>query len=118
MIRPARSRSRLITLLMFTMATAASPGVEDHNGHWWRRQTEGIKVGYVIGCMDHVNVANPNWAQGVTFERVPSFNEVCDRLDLFYSEPNNRAVALQVAVPTVLLQIAKAQSAATHKRSP
>jgi len=105
-------------VLMFAMATAASAGLEDHNGHWWRRQTEGVKVGYVMGCMDHVNLANPNWAQGVKFERVPSFNEVCDRLDLFYSEPDNRIVLLQLAVPTVLLQIAKAQSALTPKRSP
>jgi hypothetical protein len=103
---------------MFAMATAASAGLEDHNGHWWRRQTEGVKVGYVMGCMDHVNVANPNWAQGVKFERVPSFNEVCDRLDSFYSEPKNRAFPLQLAVPTMLLQIAKEQSASTPKRSP
>jgi hypothetical protein len=92
---------------MFTITTAAVAGVEDHNGHWWRRQTEGVKVGYVIGRMDHVNVANPNWAQGVSFERMPSFNEGCDRLDLFYSEPNNRAVPLQITVPRVLLQFAK-----------
>jgi hypothetical protein len=105
----AYRRSFPAVAIVFTVAFEASADVGSHDGNWWRKQEDSLKIGYVIGCMDHLVAANPEWAKGVTFGHVLSFNEIVDRLNLFYSDSRNRSVPVQVAIPAIVFKIAKSK---------
>jgi len=106
-----QSKVRTLAIVGLFLAASVNGQVHDvHDGHWWREQPYGVKVGYVVGCMDHVSTANPDWAANLTFERVPRFNDVCDRLDAFYAGPANRDVPVIFALPAMLLELAQPAS--------
>jgi hypothetical protein len=97
----------LISLVVFA-AGIASLHAETRDGNWWVRQSQTVKLAYVLGSIDRTMLTG-GIDNDVKHNIIgsPEIGEIVLRLDALYYRADSRSTLVQQMIATALKQIAE-----------